>query len=117
MTNGTLPFTTTDYDKFKHPVFPTIRRRDKYGDVGDVNEVRVDGHFIGTVEIVAKETVTIDELNEQLFQYDTDTATTDTAREYINGFYQRPIGDSEPLTMYWNRWVNKKDKPLTEWSV
>lgn len=40
MSDNTLPFSSTEYDKLDMAVFPTIRRRDKYGEVGDVVTVR-----------------------------------------------------------------------------
>lgn len=113
MTNGTLPFSATEYDKLNHAVFPTLRRRDKYGDVGDVNTVvhgpRGDRDELGKAEIIAKETVTIAELNHQFFQFDTQSESFDAAYESINKFYQNPIGRTEDLTLYWNRWANHGD--------
>jgi hypothetical protein len=110
MTNGTLPFSDTDYDKLKHPVFPTIRRRDKYGDIGDVNTVTHgesgNRDELGRALIVGKETVTIKTMPEALFLWDTESDTFEDAYESINKFYQTPIAMDEELTMYWNKWVN-----------
>jgi len=120
MTDGTLPFSSTEYDKLEHAVFPTIRRRDKYGDVGDVNEIRAGERgsrvLLGTAEIVAKEMITLGELNRELFKYDTQSDAAGEAWESINKFYRNPIGEDEPLTLYWNRWVDKENQTLTEWS-
>jgi len=114
MTDGTLPFSETEYDKLNHAVFPTLRRRDKYGDVGDVNTVvhgpRGERDELGAAEVVAKETVTLEELNAQFFQFDTQSESWDAAYESINKFYQKDIQRDEELTLYWNRWVNYQAK-------
>jgi len=120
MSNGTLPFSSTEYDKLDHAVFPTIRRRDKYGDVGDVNEVRAGEKgrrvLLGTAEIIAKETVTVGSINTGLLLFDTDTNSEIDALELINSFYTNEVTRDEPLTLYWNRWLDKENKTLTEWS-
>jgi len=120
MTNGTLPFSSTEYDKLDHAVFPTIRRRDKYGDVGDVNEVRAGERgrrvLLGTAEIIAKEIVKVESLNKQLFKYDTNTNSKTSGLQLINSFYTNDISEDEPLTLYWNRWIDKENQTLTEWS-
>jgi len=120
LTDGTLPFSSTEYDKLDYDVFPTIRRRDKYGRVGDVNEVKAgergNRRLLGTAEIIAKETVTINSLNSELFKFDTDTNTVAQAQELVNQFYTDPIGKTESLTLYWSRWIDKENQTLTEWS-
>lgn len=116
MSKGTLPFSSTDYDKLKHDVFPTIRRRDQYGDIGDVNTVvagpRGKRQTLGQAEIIAKETATLKELNNQFLMFDTNTTDYSSAIELINSFYRDEIGENEELTIYWNRWTNKEDKTL-----
>ena len=110
MSGGTLPFSDTDYDKLNHAVFPTLRRRDKYGSVGDVNTIthgsKGNRDELGQAEIIAKETVTLEELNWQFFKFDTQSETLEGAFESINSFYQNPIERDEELTLYWNRWVD-----------
>lgn len=110
MSNGTLPFSHTDYDKLHHAVFPTLRRRDKYGDVGDVNEVMVgpkgNRESWGNAQIIAKETVTLLDLNNELFKYDTQAETMAEGKETINAFYRNNIGAEEEITLYWNKWVD-----------
>jgi hypothetical protein len=110
MSNGTLPFSDTDYDKLNHAVFPTIRRRDKYGDVGDVNTImhgeKGKRDKLGEAEIIAKETITLNELNNQFFKFDTQETSYKSALDSINKFYRNNIGMDEELTLYWNRWVN-----------
>lgn len=120
MTGGTLPFSHSDYDKLQHRVFPTIRRRDKFGAVGDVNEIMVgpkgERDSWGKAEIIAKETVTLQTLPTSLLCWDTEThincATNKgmshrrQAKQSINEFYQNPIQPEEDLTLYWNRWVD-----------
>jgi hypothetical protein len=112
MTDGTLPFSKTDYDKLHRAVFPTIRRRDKYGDVGDVNTIthgqRGDRDVIGTAEIIAKETATLDDLRGPFLRFDTQSDTDDEAVTSINKFYRDPIGEDEPLTLYWSRWTHRQ---------
>lgn len=120
MSEGTLPFSSTEYDKLDHAVFPTIRRRDKYGDVGTVNEIHAgpkgNRRLLGTAEVIAKETVTLQEVNSQFFQFDTQSRTLEAAVDSINKFYTNPIADDEPLTLYWNKWVDRDNQTLTEWS-
>jgi len=114
MSNKALPFSHTDYDKLQHPVFPTIRRRDKYGDVGDVRPVIVgskgDRETWGEAEVIAKETVTIKELNDNFFCWDTQAREFDGAMESINKFYRNAITMDEELTLYWNRWVTTNEQ-------
>jgi hypothetical protein len=111
MTDGTLPFSHTDYDKLTHAVFPTLRRRDKYGSVGDVNEIMVGSkgnrESWGKAEIVAKETVTLAELPDALLMWDTESSTPPEAIKSINKFYRNDIQPQEEITLYWNRWVNR----------
>lgn len=112
MTDGTLPFSATDYDKLDRAVFPTIRRRDKYGDVGDVNTI-IHGsqgrrERLGEAEIVAKETVTLAGLNRQFLKFDTQSETLREAYDTINKFYTNPIMRDEALTLYWNKWVSRE---------
>lgn len=121
MTNGTLPFSHDDYDKLQHAVFPTLRRRDKYGEVGDVNEIMVgpkgDRESWGKAEIIAKETVEFRELPTSFLCWDTNVAIEETmpwvereeAFETINEFYRNDIEPDERITLYWNRWLNYED--------
>ena len=109
MSENILPFSSTDYDKLDRKVFPTIRRRDKYGDIGTINEIRAgrrgNRDSLGKAEIIAKETITIEEIRGPFFQWDTNVDDDKLAYESINRFYQNPIEKDEPLTLYWNRWV------------
>ena len=106
-----------EYDKLDYMVFPTIRRRDKYGDVGDTNEViagpRGERRTLGRAEIIAKDTVTMASLNNQLFMFDTDTTHYDDAVNLINSFYSDDVENGEELTLYWNRWVDRENQTLT----
>jgi len=123
MSDGTLPFSHTDYDKLTHAVFPTLRRRDKYGKVGDVNEIMVGSkgnrESWGKAEIIAKETVELRRLPTSFLCWDTDYKI-DTAIEYgnnprkgandaLNYFYRNDIQPQEEITLYWNRWVNRSE--------
>jgi len=118
MPDGELPF-SHEYAKHNRAVFPTIRRRDKFGDVGDVVTVTGDNEKLGDAEVVAKETVQFRDLPTWLLCYDCDVAraTTDSgadlreaAYDHINNFYRNSIEMDEPLTMYWLRWVDKSDQ-------
>jgi hypothetical protein len=104
-----LPFSSKEYDKLDRAVFPTIRRRDKYGDVGDVNTViageKGDREVLGDAEIIAKEKVTLKELMGPFIWFDTQSYSDAAARTSINRFYQTPIEMEEELTLYWNKWV------------
>jgi len=110
MSDGVLPFSDTEYDKLDRAVFPTLRRRDKYGEVGDVNTIehgpQQNREVIGRAEIIAKETVTLGELNNQFVKFDTQTETVEGAFKAINQFYKNRITSDEELTLYWNRWVD-----------
>jgi len=118
MPNAELPF-SHEYAKHDRVVFPTIRRRDKFGDVGDVVTVTADDEKLGDAEVVAKETVTFNDLSTWLLCHDCDVskATTDSdvdlreaAYSHINNFYRNSIGMSESLTMYWLRWVGDSEQ-------
>jgi len=112
MSDGTLPFSTTDYDKLDRAVFPTIRRRDKYGDVGDVNTVvagpRGDREPLGEAEIIAKETVAVRDIKGPFFWFDTQSSSNGEAYKSINKFYRNDIEPDEELTLYWNKWVGRE---------
>ena len=69
MPDGELPF-SHEYAKHDRAVFPTIRRRDKFGDVGETVEVTADDEKLGDAEIVAKETVRFGDLPTWLLCYD-----------------------------------------------
>jgi hypothetical protein len=105
-----LPFSNVQYDKLNRAVFPTLRRRDKYGDVGTINTIthgkRGERVELGEAEIIAKEKVTLQELNDQFVQFDTQSVDYKEAMDTINHFYKNPIAQNEELTLYWNRWVN-----------
>jgi len=105
-----LPFSHTDYDKLERDVFPTVRRRDNFGEIGDTNTVRVgeygDREVVGTAEIIAKETATLHELMGPFLQFDTQSDTDAEALDTINEFYRNPIAMDEELTLYWNKWVD-----------
>jgi len=118
-----LPFSHTDYDKIQHPVFPTIRRRDKYGDVGDIREVIVgpkgDRDTWGKAKVIAKETVTPQELPTSFLCWDTDTEirpeknykpNRQRATDTLNEFYRNRIQIDEELTLYWNQWVETNEQ-------
>jgi len=112
MTDGTLPFSSTEYDKLGYSVFPTIRRRDKYGDVGDVNEIRAGERgeriTLGRAKIIGKDTVTVDGMNHRLLEFDTNATDMTEAWELLNSFYRNEIDPHETLTLYWNVWVDKE---------
>lgn len=110
MSKDTLPFSDTDYSKLSFRVFPTLRRRDKYGSVGEVNEIKKgpkgERVTIGKAQIVAKETKTLDELSTPFLCFDTESKHWDEAYQRLNRFYRKPIEPDEELTIYWNRWVD-----------
>jgi len=124
MPDGELPF-SHGYAKHDRVVFPTIRRRDKFGDVGDVVAVTVgqrgETDELGAAEIVAKETVQFRNLPTWLLCYDCeispDSETPNlngdlraAAHDSLSGFYQNDIEMDEPLTMYWLRWVGDSEQ-------
>lgn len=112
MSKNVLPFSDTDYDKLDRAVFPTVRRRDKYGDVGDVNTVthgpKGSRDELGQAEIIAKETITLDKLTGPFLLFDTQSLNGQEAVDSINQFYRNDIDPQEELTLYWNRWVNNE---------
>jgi len=124
MSNKALPFSHTDYDKLQHPVFPTIRRRDKYGDVGDVRPVIVgskgDRETWGKAKVIAKETVTINELPTSFLTWDTNVDVEAVmfggkhpgkqAYQSLNKFYKNRIQPDEELTLYWNQWTETNEQ-------
>jgi hypothetical protein len=111
-----LPF-SSHYWKHDLSVFPTIRRRDQYGDEGDVVAVTVGDYGereeVGEAKIVAKEQITIIDLPTPFLAFDTNTRiedpgdTRDEAKASLNSFYENPIDNTgEWLTLYWLRWVD-----------
>jgi len=124
MSDAELPF-SHEYAKHDRAVFPTIRRRDKFGDVGDVVTVTVgqrgETDKLGDAEIVAKETVQFRNLPTWLLCYDCeispDSETPNrngdlraAAHDSLSSFYRNSIEMSEPLTMYWLRWVGDSEQ-------
>ena len=114
MSRTELPFSSAHYSKHTFAVFPTIRRRDKYGDVGDVVDVVIgqdhtDRELAGTALIIAKEQTTLADLPDAFLMHDTETRTRREAEEYLQSFYQTPIEMDEALTLYWCRWTDGTD--------
>lgn len=114
MTRDTLPFESRKpYSKLQFRVFPTIRRDDTHGDVGDINEIThgPDGNreALGMAEVIAKETIclTDDRFTDNFFKFDTEAESWDHAYESLCGFYDTAIEPSEELTLYWNLWVDR----------
>ena len=94
-----LPF-SHQYEKLEHPVFPTIRRRDKYGEVGDRVTVTVGHDKLCEAEIIAKEKRCIGNMSKEFLCYDTDTDSEEAAEGVLNSFYRNPIRVTEELTQY-----------------
>ena len=105
-----LPFSHA-YGKLNRSVFPTIRRRDKFGSVGDLVSVtlgeRGNRENVGVAEIIGKESERWDALSDRFVTYDTDTENREGATKTINSFYRHPISDDEHLTIYWCKWVSQ----------
>lgn len=99
LSKDVLPF-SNHYEKLDHPVFPTIRRRDKYGEVGDRVTVTVKGETLCEAEIIAKEQRCIGNMSTAFLCYDTDTETEQAAEDVLNSFYRTPIRVTEELTQY-----------------
>jgi hypothetical protein len=105
--NKSIPFSGM-YAKLKNPVFPTIRRNPKpeYGEPGDTVTISVKNGEDFEAELIAKRHVTLKSLSEDLLVYDTCPMEdgfdwdVDDAREKLNSFYQKPIRDTEKLTLY-----------------
>lgn len=117
-TQTVLPFSDKPYRKLDRDVFPTLRRRDQYGDRGDVVIVEhgptYDREVIGQARIVAKETVMIEELPTAFLAYDTNVSaercgptSRHKAHDSINSFYQNPIEPDERITLYWLLWEER----------
>lgn len=112
-----LPFSEEEYDKLHMAVFPTLRRRDKYGDVGDVVPIekgkKGKREYIGDAVIVSKETVECSRLNPNFLKFDTQTPERKTARyakRSLSSFYKNPIEWGEEITLYWLKWVDEDDR-------
>lgn len=105
----TLPFSSKDYSKHDFQIFPTIRRRDKYGVIGTVVSVEAgpqgEREEIGKAEIIAKEEVTLGSLPTAFLLHDTESTTREEAEESLQSFYRNPIEEDEALTLYWLAWV------------
>jgi hypothetical protein len=99
-----LPF-SHDYPKLHEKLFPTLRRRDKFGDVGDTVTVTVDGEKVGAARIIAKETRAWKNMSTEFVTHDTDSEDRDAALDSINEFYRNPVEPSEELTQYVCIWL------------
>lgn len=110
MPQNTLPFQDGSNSKLNFAVFPTVRREDKFGDVGTINDVedRSEDEVIGQAQIVAKETVCLndDRFTDEFFAFDTDTRNFDEAFDSLCDCYDSAIEPDEELILYWNRWVD-----------
>lgn len=116
-----LPFSHRHYHKLRLAVFPTLRRRDKFGSVGDKVAINVGEQHkrdrAGEARIVAKETIAVRDLSTAFLCFDTETSVIGSARraearESLNSFYQTPIEDDEQITLYWLRWTHRVDGVL-----
>lgn len=111
----TLPFSSY-YPKLQLYVFPTIRRRDKYGNIGGIKDIKIgqpnNRTHIGYSQIIEKHTVTLEEIDPRLLMYDTDSDSFDEAVKSINRFYRDPIEMDETLYMWWNRWIERDNDKL-----
>jgi len=111
-----LPFSYL-YPKLMHPVFPTLRRYDRFGSVGDVVRVRVKPlEYTAEAEVLAKSKRTWADMGEHFVTYDTATDTREGAEDHINQWYRNPIKDTEDLTLYTLKWMDHQRviKHLTE---
>lgn len=115
-----LPFSHTDYAKLRRDVFPTLRRRDKFGAEGEKVGITVgskgDRDAAGEARILNKETVCLDWLPTAFLCWDTETSLQPLdddrsprarAVESLNSFYRDPIEVDEPITLYWLRWTER----------
>lgn len=110
-----LPFSDNEYDKLSLSVFPTLRRREKYGEEGDVVAItkgeRRQRDYVGKAEVVSVEVVRPEHLNPNFLKYDTQTPerkTTRVAKRELSSFYQNPIEWDEEIYLYWLKWVEKE---------
>lgn len=108
MTKVELPF-SHQYPKLDYAVFPTIRRRDKYGTVGDTLTVVYSPNArrneeLGEASIIAKEKRSLTDMTTAFLCHDTNSDTFSGAVESINEFYRKPIEADEQLTLYWLKW-------------
>lgn len=58
----------------------------------------------GPAEIIAKEKKELMALPTKFLMHDTGAENRQDAVAALNSFYQDPISDDEPLTVYWLRW-------------
>lgn len=106
VSNMVIPFSDR-YIKLQNDIFPTIRRTDRYGSVGDVVEVHVrptDERF--DARIMAKQSITLNSIPDEFLVYDTrpyngfgEDWSFEDAVEKINGFYSNEIRENEKLVL------------------
>lgn len=113
MTEDVMPFSHY-YKKFEHPLLCTIRRRDKYGDIGDKLPIKTNrkerGGYAGVFKIVGKEKRKLKNIPTKLLVYDTTTKAKNgdynkpknrkEAIDFVNQFYRKPLEPDEELTIY-----------------
>ncbi len=104
MTEDVIPFSNAFYKKFEHPLMCTIRRRDKYGYVGDKKTIEPKNGPNKEVMIVGKEKKKLKNIPTRFLLYDTSTpeplSNRKEAKDYINQFYRKPLKPNEELIIY-----------------
>lgn len=118
MSDGEISFDYTGHDKLDMAVFPTIRRDGDHGEIGDVLTVVGGEDTLGHVEVIAKETTTLEEINPKFFQFDTGGFTWQEGYVKLSHCYDDPIGPDEELVIYWLKWTvddgDDGDGPVVE---
>lgn len=98
-----LKFSHSHYLKLQHPLFPTIRRRDKYPDAGERVEIATpQENFEATV--VKKVKMKLGEIPTIFLRYDTAREgevpeNREEAMDILNSFYVKPLQDDEEVTV------------------
>ena len=86
-----------DYSKLDYPVFPTIRRYDRY-ELSEHIQVKTPTKNFPAL-IISKAFVKLSLLQTEFLCLDTDTKTREEAYKVLNSFYRKPITEEEVLTV------------------
>ncbi|KXB01847.1 hypothetical protein AKJ43_03010 [candidate division MSBL1 archaeon SCGC-AAA261D19] len=98
-----LPFSHRNYLKLFHPLFCTIRRRDKYPDVGESVTISTpEEEYEGIVAFKLRKK--LKDVPTDLLRYDTARTdkipeTREEAKSVLSSFYRKSIEEDEELTV------------------
>lgn len=96
------------YPKLTMPIFPTIRRIDKYVP-GRIYEIFLRENYkkmrLRYAKCIGKFAANLLNIPVKFLLFDTNTETREMAVKLINSFYQHPIQNHEKMTVIFLEWI------------